>query len=1123
VPQNLDDQTALAPRWPASPFPGLRPFRITATEDESLIFYGRNRAKDEILSRLNSSHLVFVVGPSGCGKSSLLKVGVIPALEAGLLTHAGASWRTAEMRPGNRPVHNLAYALAALQSDADKRDVSDQYYDLLCSDESGLWLAAEMLAPRATPNPLLILIDQFEEVFSQIAAQSERAFFLELLVSFSAKAHPNLFLVLTMRTDFLEQCANFPKLADVINATLFITPVLRDSEIKSVVSLPPEPYHGMVEPKLVEVIVKDTSSELGYNPDHLPLMQHALSWLWNKGISDAGLCNSPPRPDAIAPSQRITLTYDHYVAHGGLKGILNEHADELLAGLSEREQAIAQVVFTRLSERDENRYRRSPTSAAALARLANCGTAELERVVSVFANPSVCFLDRRPLPNEAGELIDLSHESLIRQWDRLRRWVDDEAEKVRRFRALAASAGQWQRHERSTDFLKRGAELGVWRQWWRSQNPSDEWAARYKLDAGDGSFAPLDLSKEYLAQSQKRYIRQRVTNWVIGLALAAVFGVIATAIPVNNIKWEKNALEKARYETAAARGNDLLDDDDPHLGLLLALEFLRLKGQKNVNGWPIEGLAYKALEFLLPKKVYDSLLPREADDRSIEALAYKALQTPQPKAILLTEAPFPTATFSPDGRLLLISKENAFQLWDTDKILPVGKEFNPKGINARWRTIWSPDAQWMIGSNANKETMLFRPCSVDKLREYFQTCEDDVDVIRTIGQGDNTASWPSVLSPAGDKLLSGGMGVSPKIWDIEANRFTPLSRPAPDPQGPAGLAIAFNERGDLFALGSDDGSVRIHQTADPTKRSRVLRIRPGDQVSTVNAMAFNPGKGKDDELVSITLDGCVRLWSLTEERVTKALNVGNTGFFFVSFDPSGQRIAITSDDGVVKIWEPGVSEPRSNEPSARCASSDVQPELLALRGHRHATWVAEFSRETKLLASASSDSVRLWVLEPPLHPSMVSEPPKRLGKVAIVSRSGELILRTGNGRDIRLEDPHSGDNAAAAALSMDGKRVLVAERKGTLKLYDLSASRIAAAKFEIPGVEWKAVGFVDEPDRMVGETTNGQFYAWPVFKDRDALINFAEKHLPINEKGETITLSQKDKCRFGVVTTQCSP
>jgi len=203
-----------------------------------------------------------------------------------------------------------------------------------------------------------------------------------LIVAFWAKAHPNLFLVVNMRTDFLEQCANFPKLADAINATLFITPVLRDSEVRDVISRPPGPYHGMVEKKLVEAIVKDTSSDVGYNPDHLPLMQHALSWLWNNAISAAGLSNSPPRPDAIAPSQTIMLTHDRYVEHGGLKGILNKHADELLAGLSERERRIAQVVFTRLSQRDENRYRRSPTPAAALATLANCDTAELERVVS---------------------------------------------------------------------------------------------------------------------------------------------------------------------------------------------------------------------------------------------------------------------------------------------------------------------------------------------------------------------------------------------------------------------------------------------------------------------------------------------------------------------------------------------------------------------------------------------------------------------------------------------------------------------------------------------------------------------------------------------------------------------
>jgi energy-coupling factor transporter ATP-binding protein EcfA2 len=845
--QSLDDQIVFAPRWPASPFPGLRPFRITATEDESLIFEGRNRAKDEILARLNSSHLVFVVGPSGCGKSSLLKVGVIPALEAGLLTHVGPNWRTIEMRPGDRPVRNLACALAALRNDASKSDTSDELYDILCSDESGLWLAAETLAPRAAPNPLLILIDQFEEVFgSQISAQSESKLLLELIVAFWAKAHPNLFLVVTMRTDFLEQCANFPKLADAINATLFMTPVLRDSELKSVISLPPEHYHGMVEPKLVEAIVKDSPSEIGYDPDHLPLMQHALSWLWNNAISAAGLSNSPPRPDAPAPSQPIMLTHDRYAAHGGLKGILNEHADELLAGLSKREQRIAQVVFTRLSERDENRYRRSPTSAAALARLADCETAELERVVSVFSDPSVCFLDRRPLANGAGELIDVSHESLIRQWDKLKGWVDKEAEKVQKFRDLAGSAYRWQDHKRSSSILKRGADLNVWRQWWKSQNPTAEWAKRYNLDrAGEpAALEPVGLSNEYLRKSRQRVVRK----WV---GVVAVLVAVACLVPgyfFIKIKIEKTILETDRFETAAARGYDLIKSEDPNLALLLALERLH---PKKADGNPIVALAYKLLQKLLNLK--------EVDDSAIERLAYKALQTPRPKAVLFAPAVLPTATFSPDGQLLLISKGNAFQVWKATELELVVQELRPQGVYAGRRAVWSADGRWIIGATDDKRTALFAPCSIPALRKYFQACVNkNEDEVRIIGEK-GTTSWPGTLS--GDRLLTGGSGGDPQLWDIGSK---PAKSTFRFEDGRANFAIAFNQQGDRLALGSTDGSIRIHETANPTEgfplRPQTRCDASGENPSAeVFSVAFNPGKDKGDEMVSTTLDGCLRL------------------------------------------------------------------------------------------------------------------------------------------------------------------------------------------------------------------------------------------------------------------------
>jgi WD40 repeat protein len=266
-------------------------------------------------------------------------------------------------------------------------------------------------------------------------------------------------------------------------------------------------------------------------------------------------------------------------------------------------------------------------------------------------------------------------------------------------------------------------------------------------------------------------------------------------------------------------------------------------------------------------------------------------------------------------------------------------------------------------------------------------------------------------------------------------------------------------------------------------------------------MAFNPGKDKGDELASATLDGCLRLWNVKENKLLKDHSLGGTGFFFVSFDPSGQRIATTSDDGLVRVWEPG-------NPDA--------PELV-LRGHRRATWTVEFSRQTNLVASASPESVRIWTLKPALHPSTLPTAPDRFGAVTFASRDSALTLHTGNGRGVTLDD-RFGQDVTAAAVSTDRNRVLVAEKKKTIKLYDLSASHQPLATFEIPGVEWKAVGFLRNPDRMVGETTKGEFYAWPFFKDRNALIEFAQKNLPIDQNRKRIELSLPDKCRFGVET-----
>src|SRR5262249_37927329 len=200
------------------------------------------------------------------------------------------------------------------------------------------------------------------------------------------------------------------------------------------------------------------------------------------------------------PDKPIRLSSEQYRRQGRLKGILNKHAEDIHRRLDARGQQIAEAMFRRLSERDaENRYRRSPATFGVVRKLAGCTPSELERVVAVFSAPDVVFVERRPAARKDDELLDVSHESLIRQWRRLRAWADDEAEKVRRFREFAAAAGDWQRRGKSDDYLKSHGQLEFWQDWWKQNAPCHEWLKRYGLLAQQ-----LGLAQEYLKESQAK-------------------------------------------------------------------------------------------------------------------------------------------------------------------------------------------------------------------------------------------------------------------------------------------------------------------------------------------------------------------------------------------------------------------------------------------------------------------------------------------------------------------------------------------------------------------------------------------------------------------------------------------
>lgn len=368
-------------QWPRNPYPGLRPFR----DDEALIFYGRNSHKDEILARLNASQLVFVTGPSGCGKSSLIRAGVLPALQAGLLTKAGYHWKTTQMRPGRRPLVNLATAFECLEApesnaDAD-RSQRGGFGKLFDTEGSALWVAANQIAQlqntssssHAAPVRILLLIDQFEEIFGeQIQEPSNVDRFVRLLVRFAERPHPNLYVVVTMRSDFIGQCANFEGLAEIINRSQFLTPALPQDRLYQAIARPTEDYNGEVEEALADRMIRDMRTGTAYHADNLPLMQHALLWIWSKAWKEAG-APEPPRPPFESNDHITKLTLAVYQDNDGMGGILDRHAESVLneaVANSPAREKIAECVFRRLTERDaEGRYRRSPPRRESFAPL----------------------------------------------------------------------------------------------------------------------------------------------------------------------------------------------------------------------------------------------------------------------------------------------------------------------------------------------------------------------------------------------------------------------------------------------------------------------------------------------------------------------------------------------------------------------------------------------------------------------------------------------------------------------------------------------------------------------------------------------------------------------------------
>ncbi len=518
--QAIDQQVLTIP----NPFPGLRPFNI----EESHLFFGREGQSDEVLLKLSKNRFIGVIGPSGSGKSSFIYCGVMPILYGGFLTDASPNWEVVVTRPGGGPIENLAEALLKnnpeyIAADADEKKIKRTIFaTLLRSSSLGLVEAIEQTRKNADVN-YLVLVDQFEELFRfkdslDPNSVNETLAFVNLLIEASNYPDAPIYVAITMRSDFIGDCAQFPDLTRKINDSHYLIPQLTREQKRRAIEGPVAVGGAKIAPRLTQQLLND----LGDNPDQLPILQHALMRTWSYWATYKDYDDEP-------------LDLKHYEAIGTMAEALSMHANEAFDELNEDQKRICEALFKAITEkRGENFGIRRPTKLNEIAAIADVSEEDVIAVVEKFREPGRSLITPAyGIQLRSKSIIDISHESLMRIWVRLKNWVDDEAEAVQMYTRLAEAASM---HQVGKAGLWRPPDLQLALNWQAKHKPTLVWGQRYN-PAFERTMIFLEYSKKEWETEQRikeleqkrKLQRARVTAIVLGTAtvVSLIFLVFA--------------------------------------------------------------------------------------------------------------------------------------------------------------------------------------------------------------------------------------------------------------------------------------------------------------------------------------------------------------------------------------------------------------------------------------------------------------------------------------------------------------------------------------------------------------------------------------------------------------------
>jgi WD40 repeat protein len=942
-----------------NPFPGLRSFSI----DECHLFFGREGQVDDILLKISQNRFVTVMGYSGSGKSSLMFCGMVPVLYGGFMTNSGPYWNVITTRPGTSPIQGLVDSIVEFMINNHRIDHADIdihkaiINSVLRSGSDGLIEISRYLQTEKEEN-IFFLIDQFEEIFRHrdqaldADVQNEAQLYVNMILTAVQQKKIPAYVALTMRSDFIGECSIFPGLTQLINNSNYLVPQMTRDQKKMAVEGPIAVAGGRISQRLVKRLLSD----MGNNQDQLPILQHALMRSWDHWIEN----HEPGEPIDIR----------HYNAVGQVAQALALHANEAFDELPTRQKEIAEILFKSITEKNQdNKGMRRPARLGLVAELAEASESEVIEVVERFRRPGRSFL--MPAAHIAlnnDSMIELSHESLMRIWNRLEVWVDDEAESATMYKRLSEAAAMYQIGKTG---LWRPPDLQLALNWQRKQKPTREWAQRYD-EAFERAIVFLDTSRiTYEAElknqemMQKRTLRRaRATAIILGIAfvVAIMFFVFSYT----------QKLEADEQRIAATKAKNLADDQKKFAvsesqranketikakNALTQLEVRNIELQSTIRQLDVEK-ARAEQAVVVAKEEQRKAMAAGEKEREANIVAQEQTKKAQKN---LNRA---------DSLLMLTIAQNlsakSFQE-DDDGILA--------GLQAMQGYIYHRRFQ-----GKKYDTYIYRGLYSALTKLSGET----YNAIKVQGPPHNHIKSLAVSTKSKNFFSAGADGrIFVGNYETLTNHSTNYSNPYPT------KVIKLSRDENYLVNGSDSSAIQIYNLREKSKPRIVKGFKGG--TNDIEFLPDNSGfivssSGRTLSLVDVQTGAMRVLKELPYE--LKSISISPNGKTLAGASWSGQVVIINLSDYsmstlvddnsnrvlAVRVSPDGnqlaygidkIDDPFNNRGIVKLYNFNTK-ETRQFTGHKAGVYDVEFSPDGKLLASAGSDKkIQLYVLDNP--------------------------------------------------------------------------------------------------------------------------------------------------------------